>query len=191
MGRYVLTGTPGSGKTAIALALERAGYLVVPEAATDVIALAQARGCAMPEQEAEFVAEITALQRQRQISLAPPGCGTMFFDRSPVCTLALARFLSRPVPPGLVAELDRITRERVYERAVFFIRNQGFAAPTAARRISFADSLLFERVHEEAYRECGFELIEVPAGPLPRRAALISQAVDSMLGKPSGCRLEG
>ena len=51
---------------------------------------------------------------------------------------------------------------------------------TAARRISFADSLAFERVHEETYRDLGFRLVDipwaVPGGPLPNRVALIEQA---------------
>ena len=46
MPAYILTGTPGSGKTAILRMLEDAGYLVVEEAATDVIALGQALGLA-------------------------------------------------------------------------------------------------------------------------------------------------
>ena len=53
------------------------------------------------------------------------------------------------------------------------MRNQGFVEPTAARRISFEDSLVFEDVHERTYRELGFELIEVPAGPLEWRAELV------------------
>ena len=64
-----------------------------------------------------------------------------------------------------------------YSKTVFFIRNQGFVRATAARRISFADSLAFERVHEETYRELGFRLADVPAGPLARRVALIGQAI--------------
>ena len=44
MKRYVLTGTPGAGKTALLRAAEAAGYAVVEEAATDVIALGQAIG---------------------------------------------------------------------------------------------------------------------------------------------------
>ena len=42
MKRYILTGAPGSGKTAILRQLEREGFGVVDEAATDVIALEQA-----------------------------------------------------------------------------------------------------------------------------------------------------
>jgi predicted ATPase len=66
-------------------------------------------------------------------------------------------------------------RERVYA-AVFFVRNQGFLEPTAARRISFTESLAFEDLHERAYRDLGFELIDVPAGPLERRTALVRAA---------------
>jgi predicted ATPase len=44
---------------------------------------------------------------------------------------------------------------------------------TAARRITLADALTFERIHEDTYRELGFELVEVPAAPLPARMAVI------------------
>jgi len=48
MRRFVLTGTPGAGKTAILRQLELDGFAVVEEAATDVIALQQAQGVAEP-----------------------------------------------------------------------------------------------------------------------------------------------
>ena len=31
---------------------------------------------------------------------------------------------------------------------------------------SFAESLALEQLHEQAYRDVGFQLIDVPAGPL-------------------------
>jgi predicted ATPase len=46
--RYVLTGAPGSGKTAVLRLLETRGHAVVEEAAKDVIALENALGCAEP-----------------------------------------------------------------------------------------------------------------------------------------------
>src|ERR1700733_6264051 len=108
MPRYVLTGAPGAGKTAILRALERAGRPVVEEAATDVIALEHALGRAAPEDDPGFLAKITALQRARQLDRAPDRDQLVFFDRSPVCTLALARFLGRAVPAALANELDRV-----------------------------------------------------------------------------------
>ena len=48
MRRFILTGAPGAGKTAILRQLELDGFSVVEEAATDMIALAQARGTMEP-----------------------------------------------------------------------------------------------------------------------------------------------
>jgi len=38
MKRYILTGTPGAGKTVLLRALELRGYVVIEESATDFIA---------------------------------------------------------------------------------------------------------------------------------------------------------
>jgi len=70
--------------------------------------------------------------------------------------------------------------EGAYKTTVFFIRNQGFVQATAARRISFEDSLVFEQFHERAYRDLGFQLAEVPAGPLADRVALIQHTVSQL-----------
>jgi predicted ATPase len=45
--------------------------------------------------------------------------------------------------------------------------------PTAARRISYADSLEFERFHVQAYAELGYTLVDVPAGQVDERAAQV------------------
>ncbi|UYM23991.1 hypothetical protein NQP46_12325 [Streptomyces albus] len=50
-------------------------------------------------------------------------------------------------------------------------------APTAARRISYEDSLAFERVHEESYRTFGFRLVEVPAVGVEERVDRILEVV--------------
>jgi predicted ATPase len=188
MPRYVLTGAPGAGKTVLLRALERAGQAVVDEAATDVITLEHALGRAAPEEDPEFLAKITALQRARQLGRASDDRGVVFFDRSPVCTLALARFLGREVPPVLAGELDRVITGQVYAPTVFFVRSLGFVTPTAVRRIGLADALAFEAVHEQVYRELGFTLVGVPATPLPARVALIAAAAG--LCEPDPARSE-
>ena len=100
---------------------------------------------------------------------------TQLFDRSPICTLALAHYGGRPVPPALAAEVARVTAERTYEPRVFFVRLLGFITPTAARRITLAQSIWFERIHERVYREHGFALVDVPAGSVEERVALVER----------------
>jgi predicted ATPase len=177
MRRYVLTGTPGAGKTSILRRLAELGHEVVEEAATDVIARAQALGEDEPWTRASFVDEIVDLQRRRQLAVSADAAGVQVFDRSPICTHALARYLGRPVSRALAAEIERITGEEIYERQVLFVRNLGFCEPTSARRISFPESLVFERVHEESYRAFGYELIDIPADDLARRVAAVGSAI--------------
>ena len=155
-------------------------YKVVEEAATDVIALGHALGDDEPWQQHDFIDKVVTLQRQRQDSVRTASGATVFFDRSPVCTLALSRYLGCTSSRLLASEISRVVGEGTYETTVFFIRNQGFVQPTPARRISFEESLVFERLHEEAYRNLGFHLVDVPAGPLADRVALIGQTVSQL-----------
>lgn len=175
MKRYVLTGAPGAGKTSVLDALAERGFPVVAEAATDVIGRQQACGVAEPWLRDDFVDRIVAVQRDRLAAPGRSGRATAeVHDRSVLCTLALARFLERPVTPPLAAEVTRVVAAGIYEPAVFLLRPLGFIVPTAARRISYRDALDFERLHEAAYREHGFEFIEVAAAPVAERAALIA-----------------
>ena len=180
MPRYILTGAPGAGKTAVLRLLELNGYLVIEEAATDVIALDNAFGNEESWRDQVFIDKIVTLQQQRQSSVRPERTATVFFDRSPVCTLALSHYLGFTPSRQLAVEVERVVAEGIYEPTVFFVRSQGFIDTTAARRISFEDALVFERLHEQVYRELGFRLVEVPPGPLTDRVALVQQVVDRL-----------
>lgn len=183
MKRYILTGTPGSGKTAILRMLELRGHAVVEEAATDVMAAQAALGVAEPWTAPTFVDDILALQIRRR-ARARRRVAIQFHDRSPACTYALSRWLGHPASVALANELKRVKSRKIFEDQVFFIQNLGFCAPTLARRISFEDSLAFERVHEETYRGLGYELVMIPAAPLEERVERIELLV-SGLARPT------
>ena len=141
MKRFVLTGAPGAGKSVILRQLELDGFSVVEEAATDLIALAQARGVAEPWMHPSFIDSIADLQSQRQLRTSCEPDGIQFHDRSAVCTVALAVYLGHPVSDTLSRELKRIESEAIFQKRVFFMRNLGFITPTEARRISFEETL--------------------------------------------------
>jgi predicted ATPase len=173
MKRFIMTGAPGSGKTSILRALRYQGYAVVDEAAIDVIFSEQFQGNDEPWNEPVFIERIIELQRYRQVQPVAVSTQVQIYDRSPVCTLALARYLGHQISAPLAGEIERIIRERVYEHRVFFVRPIGLCEPTAARRVSYQDSLEFERYHEDEYARLGFELVEVSAGDVGERAAVI------------------
>jgi predicted ATPase len=173
MQRFILTGAPGSGKTAILRNLQLQGFGVVEEAATDLIALRHAQGIDEPWIEPRFLSDLTGMQIRRQEEASGAPHTVQFHDRSVVCTRALARYLHHPEPAILTEAVDRIVNERIFEKTVFFVRPLGFITPTAARRITLEESLRFGQMHEEAYRALGFDLRFVEPGPVPDRARAI------------------
>lgn len=177
MRRFIITGAPGAGKTAIIRQLELDGYSVVEEAATDVIAAAHAQGKTDIWRYPWFIDEIARLQRDRQIQASSQPAGVQFHDRCVLCTAALAAYLGHPVSPLLTGELERVKKEGIFQRQVFFIRNLGFVTPTEARRITFEETVRFEKIHEEIYREFGFELIFVEPGSVAERVAAIKAII--------------
>ena len=177
MRRFIITGAPGAGKTAIIRQLELDGFSVVEEAATDVIAAAHAHGTVEPWRNPSFIDAIAHLQKDRQIRASYQPDEVQFHDRCSVCTAALAAYLEHPLSPFLASELERVKSEAIYQNRVFFIQNLGFVTPTEARRISFEETVRFERIHEETYREFGFELVPVEPGSLAERVSIIKAAI--------------
>jgi predicted ATPase len=169
--RYVLTGAPGAGKTTLADALAERGHVVVAEAATDVIAQGH------PEQDyGSFADAILALQLARERAATGP---VQIFDRSPLCTLALARYLG--ITPSAALSAAAARAAGVYQTAVFLVRPLGFITATAARRISYADALRFAGIHEDVYREYGFTLVDVPKATVAERVG----QVERLIGAPA------
>src|SRR5262249_55006383 len=152
---------------------QRQGYAVVEEAATDIIALEQQGGNPEPWRQPDFIDKIVRLQRQRQIAAASNGYELQFYDRSPLCTYALSRYLGFTPTPELLEELERTEREHTYRRQVFFIDNLGFCLPTPARRISFEESLDFERIHVETYTAFGYDCLHIAAQSIAERVSRI------------------
>jgi predicted ATPase len=169
MKRYILTGTPGSGKTSILQALKNQGYAVVEEAATAIIAFEQRRGNREPWRQPDFIDKIVRLQQQCQIGTSMEAAALQFYDRSPLCTYALSRYLGYLPCPSLLEELERMEREHIYQRQVFFIDFLGFIEPTEARRITLEEALRFERIHAETYASFGYDCVHIAPSSLAQR----------------------
>ena len=171
MKRYILTGTPGCGKTSLIHALENLGHAVVREAATDIIGLEQAQGVAEPWTNPDFIDKIITLQKLRQAQAKDTA--VQYYDRSPICSYALCQYLGYQPSAILIEELKRIKHSHIYQKKVFFIENLGFCQPTDARKISFAEALKFEKIHEEIYHHFGYDCIKIKAQPVAFRVAEI------------------
>lgn len=164
---------PGSGKTVLIRHLESIGHSVINEAATDVISLEQANGHSSPWTSSDFIEKIVQLQIERRKYVGDASSTYQFFDRSPLCTLALALYLDHLPPQILLDEIALIKREQVYQKKIFFIENLGYCQPTAARTISFEEAVRFEKIHEAVYQTHHFELFKIPPRPVTERVHMI------------------
>lgn len=168
--RYIFAGTAGVGKSSVTRALEKMGYKVSHEAATDLILEAQARGDLRPLKKPEFFDKIIDTQKQRQVATQGE---LQFYDRAPFCTYALAKFLGYPLSNVLISELARCSKESIYQSKVFFFEPLGFIENTSVRTISYEYALALEQSHLAAYKEFGFELLWVPKGTIEERCKFI------------------
>jgi predicted ATPase len=175
--RYILTGTPGCGKTSLIRALEVKGYFVIEEAATDMIAHEQTRGIEEPWRQEIFIDQIVCLQKQRQITSSRNSEEIQFYDRSPLCTYALGHYLGFKPSSILQDEIDRLEKEKIYQKKVFFIENLGFCKQTEARKISYEESLAFEKIHLEVYEKFGYDCIKIPPASLLERVSILLRCI--------------
>ncbi len=167
MNYYILTGTPGSGKTTLINRLSQLGYYTAPEAATHIISEQQSLGISQPWTRPNFIDLI--LQQQVHDYTSSPRNQSVFFDRSPICTYALCQFLNLQPPIDLLTMIENAT----YQKTVFFIENIGSIKNTHARTISYEDALIFEKIHRVAYTHFGYRLINIPNTSVEARLQLI------------------
>jgi predicted ATPase len=164
---YILTGAPGAGKTTLIEALKSKNYFTVNEAATDLITQQQAAG---------VKDKIVNLQKARQQAINPKEL--VFFDRSPICTLALATYLGFAQSQLLLEEILRITKDEIYQKQVLFVENLGFMENTNIRTISFAEALKFEEIHKNIYQSLGYELITIKKSHIAARIKQVLQVIN-------------
>ncbi len=172
--RYILTGAPGAGKTTLIRLLESRGEEVVHEAATDVIALAQASGIDRPWERPDFITDIAALQAFREAT--PMRSARRFSDRSVFCTLALAEWLDRPIPQDVRDGAEKLAASGWFERRVYLVAQLDGIQHTEARRISYEDATRFGALHAATYRRFGFEPVLIGPGSIADRAERILES---------------
>lgn len=177
--RYILTGTPGSGKTSVILRLKEMNYRIICEAANSVIVKNQNLGNQTPWMNRVFIDQIISLQKYRQVAANRSSShgNVQFYDRSPFCTYALAQYLGYTTSSVLKKEIDRCLKHEIYDNKVFFFNNLGFIENTNIRKISFEESLKFEKIHFEIYKKFGFEIIFIPKKNIKERSNLILNSI--------------
>lgn len=177
--RYILTGGPGAGKTSIIDSLARRGYLVAPEAATEIIEEDLKRGMDRPWRASDYHVRMYELISKKQKEVQSSSAPIAFFDRGHLDGISYILLQKRTLYQSVVDCVQSSINTCYFNRKVFFIDSLGFVMPGPARTEDLQESLEKARCLEENYREMGYEIIHIPPGPVEERAQTIIDYVTS------------
>ena len=170
-GMFVLTGAPGTGKSAILNGL-RGEFRCVDEPAREVIAEQRASGGRGTWDQNPSLFANLLLQRSIETYEAVRRSGErVLFDRGiPDCVVYAIRAGADPAPS--IAAVDSFR----YERQVLFLEPWTEIYTTDDERImSFDDTVPFSEALRDVYGRAGYLLVDVPQTPIEARVAFVRQ----------------
>jgi predicted ATPase len=168
----VLTGGPGAGKTTLLAKLASMGYETVEESARAIIAGRLASGLTPRPSPSEFARQI--LERDIEKYVAQPQTSQwVFFDRGIIDALGMLQEVS-PLPPD---ELQAILTRYPFRSAFILPPWQAIYTNDAERDQTYAEGVTVYEKLRTWYRLCGYDLHEVPLGPVTERATHVLEVL--------------
>jgi predicted ATPase len=173
MSLVVLTGAPGAGKTTLLHALQGRGYTIVGDTPRTIIQERRKRGLS-PRPEREVFVRQTLRIDIENYDRHVADTNHVFFERGVLDALAGLDSIA-PLGDG---EFEAWLSKYPYFRKVFVLPPwQEIYVTDAERDHTFEHALMVDRVTREWYRRCGYEVVDVPIGPVEARCAFVLDAV--------------
>ena len=173
MPRIVLTGGPGAGKTTLLRGLSSRGYAVVDDTARTIIQNRSSRSLPPRPRPLEFAEEILRrdIEKYREHASAS---GYVFFERGILDALCMLDQV-RPLQP---AELQSLVSAYPYHPQVFLLPPwEAIYTNDSERDQTFADAVHVHEMCAGWYRQCGYEVIEVPKTTVAARCTYVLRAL--------------
>ncbi len=168
--KYIITGAPGTGKTAIINALKKEGYSCAEEISRTIITKAIASGGdTLPWKNlAAFSQQVIAL-RKAQHTNAPKDI-THFFDRGIIDVIAYLKHDKLAVNNDII----EIVKKSPYNKTVFYTPMwEEIYTNDSERKEDIITAKNIENVLLTTYQSFGYTLVAVPKLPVNERAAFI------------------
>eukprot|EP01034_Spumella_vulgaris_P005269 gene5269-6726_t len=171
---FVLTGGPGSGKSAVIETLHSLGCARTPEAERGVIQDQVAiGGSALPWADRAVFAELMLSWDMRSHHAACAATGPVFCDRGVLDVVGYLRLVDLPVPDHIARAAERFR----YNRTVFIAPPWlEIFTPDAERKQDFAEAVRTFNAMADTYRAYGYTLLELPRASVEERAKFILKA---------------
>ena len=173
----VITGAPGSGKTALLAELAHRGWRIVPEAARAI--LREPGGMALRQDNPlGFAQQMLAREIADLDAVRDDGRWTIF-DRGIGDTIGFLRL------SGLLSGLDstRWNDGPRYSGPVFFAPGwEAIYHPDAERIQTWTEAIASGAAVAEGWRSEGFELVELPLATVNERADIVEARLSEVRG---------
>jgi predicted ATPase len=179
---FVITGGPGSGKSALIDALSQRGIHTMPESGRAIIRDQVAIGGeALPWSDRRAFSELMLSGEMRSHRDALNLSGHVIFDRGVPDVLGYLRLCNLPIFPHV---------ERAAQ--MFRYHHQAFIAPPwpeiftrdAERKQSFEEAQATYKVMAETYSGLGYSLVQIPLVPVQQRVRFMLAAMGLPLDEP-------
>ena len=168
---FVITGGPGSGKSALIEALQQFGYGTSVEAGRGIIQDQVAiGGNALPCRDPLLFAEMMLSWEMRSYHMAECKSGSTFFDRGVPDVLGYLRMLNLPVPEHMQRAADAFR----YNRRVFIAPPwREIFRQDHERKQEFDEAIRTHDAMVAIYTALGYDLVEIPRSPVEARARFV------------------
>jgi predicted ATPase len=169
---FILTGTPGTGKTSALKALQNRGFAGVEEPTRQILTEQLAiDGPGLPAKNPLLFIEMMLSHSIAEYEATKSAKGLTYFDRGIPDLIAYAiRFGVEP------KQFEEAAQKYFYNQTVFiFPPWKEIFVNDSERKLTFEMSLEFHQLIVETYQRLNFCLVEVPFKPIGMRADFIIQ----------------
>ncbi len=175
---FIITGGPGSGKSALVDALSQQGVCTMPEAGRAIIQDQVAiGGDALPWSDRGAFAELMLSWEMRSYRMALALKGPVIFDRGVPDVLGYLRLCGLSIP----AHVNRAAQRLRYNRRVFIAPPwREIFQIDAERKQSFDEAQATYQAMIETYSGLGYELIQLPLISVQERVNFLLGAIGNV-----------
>jgi predicted ATPase len=166
---YILTGAPGTGKTAILSELAPRIHCVAEPAREILAEQRSVDGVGTPELNPALFIDLLLRRSIDKHEAAQHADGPVVFDRGVPDCIAYATWLGVDPTPSIVAS----KRYRYNEEALVLEPWEDIYRTDEERTMSFTDIVGFHAALEDAYERAEYAFVQIPRDSIENRAAFV------------------